>query len=262
MDHPLPHWVEAMTTSYLQSAACAVRGAQEREPDAQVIKREGRHNIWQLTWPDGYQQIGCFTTHDALRTAHLGLEDPRIRGLVTRLPQFVPGQPIPCLRVPGLSQDVHGFWSVWRIAIFSADWNQQRMMPLFLHDDGRVLVPTARRIWDQLLMDSPEVQAYLTGPEAVEIFGHQQGAAEAQGKVIYDELAQMHGRRLAREREKGEYTFAARRRTAERSGLPAVRAHRLTQLAQEERTWREQLSRESEVTPELVPLIIVQVRGA
>jgi superfamily II DNA or RNA helicase len=262
MDHPLPHWAEAMTTSYLRSAECAVQDVEERQVGAQIVRREGRHNVWQLTWPDGYVQVGCFTSHDILRVSHLGLEEPRIRGLATRLPRFAPGQSIPCLRVPGISQDVHGFWSVWRIAIFSADWNQQRMMPLFLHDDGRVLAPTARRIWDQLLMDSPEVQDYLTGPEAVEIFGRQQGAAEAQGKVIYDELVQMHRGRLAREREKGEYAFAARRRTVERSGLSTVRAHRLAQFAQEERVWQEQLNRQAEVTPELVPLIIVQVRGA
>jgi ERCC4-related helicase len=267
IEHPLPHWVERMTTTYLtacsnESAPVVGEEAQRFRANAELLSKNGRHTVWQLTWPDGYKQEGSFTQDAPLTTPHLGLEEPRIRGLATRLPRFVPGQPIPCLRYPGLPEDVNGIWSLWRIALYGLDWHRQRVLPLFLHVDGRVLVPTARRIWDQLLTDSPEVQAYLTGRDAVESFDRQQGAAEAQGKVIYDELVRMHRVRLAREREKGEYAFAARRRMVERIGLSAVRAHRLAQLAQEEQTWREQLSRESEVTPELVPLVIVQVRGA
>src|SRR5262249_29001189 len=160
LDHPLPHWVEVMTTAYLHSAECVVRGAQERKPGAEIIRREGRHNIWQLIWPDGYEQVGCFTTHNALRTSHLGLEDPHIRGLVTSLPRFAPRQPIPSLRLSGLPGDVQGTWSLWQIAISGVDWNRQRIMPLFQHGDGRIFVPTARRVWERLLEDLPEVHEY------------------------------------------------------------------------------------------------------
>jgi superfamily II DNA or RNA helicase len=262
MDHPLPYWVERMTVAYLRSAECEVRSAEGARPSAEVIGQDGGHNVWQLIWPDRFEQIGAFTTHSALRTAHLGPQDPRVRDLVMRLPCFAPGQPIPCLRLPGLPPSVHGFWSLWRIALQTEGWNRQRVMPLFLHDDGRILLPTARRIWDFLLSDTPEGQGYLSGSEALSAFHRQREAAEVQGRLEYDELARLHRAYLTREREKGAYAFESRRRALDRIGLPAVRAHRLALLEQEERAWREQLERHADVMPDLVPLVIVQVRSA
>ena len=64
---------------------------------------------------------------------------------------------------------------------------------------------------------------------------------------------------LDRERDKGEYAFAARRRTIERIGLPQVRDYRLAQLAQEEKAWGEHLELAAEVSPELVPLLVIRL---
>lgn len=259
LDHPLPHWIEAMTTLYLCSTQSEEQDGRGQGPRAEIVREEGRHKIWRLVWRDGYEQVGCFTAPDLPHTLHLGLEEPRVRGLANHLPRFAPGQPVPCLHLSGLPGDVRGIWSLWRIAIYGADWNRQRIMPLFLHDDGRVLVPTARRVWDQLMVDLSPVHASLTGSDAGATFDRQWEAAQTQGKAIYGELLRMHREHLAREREKGEYAFAARRRMVERIGLPAVRAHRLTQLAREERAWRTQLDTRTETSPELVPLIIVKV---
>jgi hypothetical protein len=84
-------------------------------------------------------------------------------------------------------------------------------------------------------------------------------AAEVHGKPHYDMLVQAHQARLTRLCEKGAYAFAARQRTIEKVGLEAVRSHRLAQLTQEERAWREHLARLAEVQPELTPLLIAYV---
>jgi len=86
-------------------------------------------------------------------------------------------------------------------------------------------------------------------------------AAEQQGKTIYDEQVAAHRDRLAREREKAEYAFAARRRVIERIGLPQVRNHRLSLLEQEEERFREQLERRAQILPEMTPLLLVRVEG-
>jgi len=57
------------------------------------------------------------------------------------------------------------------------------------------------------------------------------------------------------------YAFTVRRRAVERIGLAAVRDQRLTQLAAEERSWREALDRKAETSPELAPLLLVRVEG-
>ena len=248
--HPLPHWVERMTVSYLQ---------------AHGGKAERKNGAWDLTWPNGERLTNVvFTSKEAeekLLSRHLTLEDPKVRGLAMRLPPFAPGQPVPVITLPGLAPEIMGFWSLWRISISTADWNRRRIMPLFLADDGRVFAPTARHIWDQLLTTPPTILRHLDIETSHQAFERLLEAAERQGKTIYDELVQAHRERLVREREKGEYAFAARRRAIERIGLPQVRNHRLSLLEQEEERFHEQLERRTRILPEMAPLLLVRVEG-
>ena len=134
-------------------------------------------------------------------------------------------------------------------------------MPIFLHDNDRVLLPTARHIWEQLISDQLHLHHHLVGQDAALAFERLWKAAEIQGKPMYEELIQSHRQRLAQEREKGERTFLARRQAVERIGLSTVRTHRATQLLQEERSWREQLASKARVVPDINPLIIVRIEG-
>lgn len=205
-----------------------------------------------------------FTLRDAEAAPHahhLTLENPRGRGLASRLPRFAHGQPIACVAIPDLPSGVQGFWSLWRIAISATDWARERVMPLFLHDDGRVLLPTAQYVWDQLLSDAGELHGHLDGPGALSTYERLWEVAEAQSKPVYQELVQAHRERVRREREKADYAFAARRRAAERIGLPAVRSYRLSRLGQEERDWLQELDRQCEVIPEMIPLLLVRITG-
>jgi superfamily II DNA or RNA helicase len=250
MAHPLPHWVERMTVSYLQSNG----GSAAR-----------RGTVWDLVWPDGQSDSTVvFTIKDfeeAPAARHLTLDDSRVRGLAMRLPRFAPGQPILRLALSDLPVDLSGYWSLWRIRIHGDERSRWRIMPLFLHDDGRCLTPAARHVWDQLLTLSPDIRGHMMGEAAENAFANSREAAEAQGRPIYDELLRAHHDRLSRERDKDEYAFAARRRAIERIGLSAVRAHRLAQIEEEERHWRDRLQREAQVTPEMAPLIVVHLEG-
>ncbi|HXK89235.1 MAG TPA: helicase-related protein [Thermosynergistes sp.] len=250
LTHPLPHWVERMTVSYLKA-----HGGQA----------ERRSQSWNLTWPDGetYENV-VFTGKEAERfpaARHLTIEEPKVRGLAMRLPRFVPGQPVPIVSIPGLSEEVQGVWSLWRIAIATMEWNRQRIMPLFLADNGMVYMPTARHVWDQLLSASIHVRSVMEASVSQAAFEKLQNAAEEHGKPIYEALVQEHRCRIAREREKADYAFAARRRTVERIGLPQVRNYRLNLLAQEERRFQEQLDQKAHAYPEMVPLLVIRVEG-
>jgi len=246
MAHPLPHWVERMTVSYLRS-------------NGGTAARRG--TVWDLVWPDGQIDSNVvFTIKDieeASTARHLTLGDSRVRELATRVPRFVPGQPILRLSVSDLPADLSGYWSLWRIRIHGDHSNQWRIMPLFLHVDGRCLTPTARHVWDRLLTVSAQIQGHVMGEAAKHAFATTREAAEIQARPIYDELLRVHHDWLSREREKGEYAFATRRRAIERIGLPAVLAHRLEQIEEEERNWRDRLQSQAQITPEMAPLIIV-----
>ena len=250
LTHPLPHWVERMTVSYLRAhGGQAERGGQS----------------WKLTWPDGetYENV-VFTGKEAERVPaarHLTLEEAKVRGLTMRLPRFAPGQPIPIVSIPGLSGEVHGVWSLWRIAISTMEWNRRRILPLFLADNGMVYMQTARHVWDQLLAADIHVRSILDTQASQTAFAGIENAAEEQGKPVYEALVHEHRALIAREREKADYAFAARRKTLQRIGLAQVRNHRMNLLAQEERNLHKQLDQKAHAYPEMVPLLVIRVDG-
>jgi superfamily II DNA or RNA helicase len=250
LGHPLPYWIERMTVNYLRYAG----GSAERT-----------RNGWNLRWPDGTTTpAAVFTLGDAERrpaATHLTLEEPRVRGIATRGTRFVPGQPIPCLELRGIPWEIRGCWSLWTISIRGSAWNRERVLPLFLHDDGRILAPTARHIWELLLEHVPDSIRYLDGRESARVFSTVAAAAEEHGHPLYSELVRFHRTRLEREKENKCHAFEARRRAIERIGLPAVRQHRLNELAKEENAWRSEFGRRADVHPELLPRLLLRVEG-
>jgi len=246
--HPFPHWVERMTISYLQ---------------AHGGKAERKNGIWELTWPDGERLTNIvFSGKEAERNTFshlLTLEDPKVRNLVVHIPIFAQGQPVPVITLPGLAKEIKGFWSLWKISISSEGWNQYRIMPLFIADNGKILGPTARYIWDQLLVTNPVILRHLDIKSSHKAFERLREAAEQQGKTIYDELVQVHQEHLMQEHKKAEYAFTARRKAILRIGLPQVRNYRLRLLEQEEQLFKQQLAHKAQILPEIQPLLILRI---
>ena len=249
LSHPFPYWVEQMTVHYLKAhGGSAVHGA------------EG----WHLTWPDGSAKASVvFQANEAVltpRATHMSFEHERIRGLATQNIRFVPGQPMPVVSYPGLQSTIHGYWSLWRIALGDHDTRLYRICPVFIHDDARSLPVTARHVWDQLITGSITVEKTLFD-DSHAIYKNIYSASLVEGKPIYQELTGENRRRIDRDREKGAFAFEARRRAIARIGLPSVREYRLRQLETEEQAWRESLSHREQVTPDFVPLTIIRVEG-
>jgi hypothetical protein len=189
------------------------------------------------------------------------LEHPRVRALATHIPRFVPGQPVPVVALPGLSGQVSGYWSLWRIALQRVEGQHHRIMPLFVHDDGRVLQPTARRIWDQLLVVECVILSHIKGSDSQALLSGAMEIAETHGLPIYQELLESHNAQLVRKREKAAFAFSMRRQALGRIGLAEVRNHRLTLLAQEEtKKWAE-LTAQAKAIPEMTPLLLIRLEG-
>ena len=124
-----------------------------------------------------------------------------------------------------------------------------------------VYIPTARSIWDRLLGTPTTITGHLAGETSKEMLSKLTNAAEEQGRVTYETLILEHRKHLTQEREKGDYAFAARRKTIERIGLPQVRNFRLSLLGQEERAFQNRIEKRSQVYPEMVPLLVIRVEG-
>lgn len=250
LSHPLPYWVEQMTVNYI------------RANGGQAEKRNG---AWELVWPDGERLAGIMFAKNEAQTRpnveRLTLENPKVRALATHLTPFAPGQPIPVVSVPGLPREIRGYWSLWRISLTTVDWNRHRILPLFLNDDGRTLVPTARYIWDQLLNSPPELRTLMDSQSSKIVYERLRDAVERQGEAMYRELLQEHRKYLEREREKAQYAFDARRRATLRVGLPQVRDHRLRLLHEEERRSWQELQDRARVLPDMTSILLLRVEG-
>ena len=250
-DHPLPNWVERMTVAYLEAAG----GKAERD----LLS-------WNITWPDGALTPGVVFHQrqaDATGAQLLSLEDARVRGLASTLPRAAQGQPVPVLRLPDLPAEVRGIWSLWRVALCAADERQIRVLPVFRHDDGRSLGPTARHLWDRLLGEARiDIAGRLDGTDAEKAYEQSLGLAKKLGQDLFRDLLHQHRRRIERDREKTEFALSRRRGAIGRIGLPAVRQHRLGELERDAAALRAGLAKREHVAPELDAIVFLRIESA
>jgi hypothetical protein len=172
----------------------------------------------------------------------------------------VPGQSIAAVKIAGLPAGLKGYWSLWQVALNTTARRQVRVLPLFLHDDGRSLLPTARLIWDKLMQEDGGVEG-VAESQAVpaEVFEKSQEVAERQGESLFQKLNTQHHERIRQEREKMRYAYQVRRDAQLAIGLAEVRQFRLKRLKDEEQAWEADLLKQERVMPELQPVIMLRV---
>ncbi len=259
--HPLPHWVERMTVGYLNSHG----GAASR-----------KRSWWDLNWPDGQEhRKAVFNAREADRLTDatlLNLENSRVRGLALNLPQIAVGQPLPCVSVSGLPASISGLWGLFEIRLQAGMHQKTQLLRIpmvrrgyvsvFLSEEGKLFLPTARHIWDALQTAEAEVQATLGQDESITAHERLQEAAEQAGQELFDALQQAHLASVAREEERGIVSFASRRKAIDRVGLPEVRQFRLSRCDADESEWRHELQSARQIVPEIRPLLALRVRSA
>lgn len=252
--HQMPFWTERMTLSWLRS----------QEAGGARVSELGRGG-YELTWPRGHTTPPvAFSRREAedAGISQLTIEDPQVRGLTTRIQPFAPGLPVPVVHIPGISDKVQGFWSLWRVALQTTFGREQRVVPIFVTDSGQVLAPSARVVWERLVEQSGvriAIDAAVADEEARQAFECSRAAAEEHGRTVFHELTQKHAERIAQERRKMAVAFASRRRSIERIGLPQVRDFRMEQLQQEETAWRQGVVEREAALPDMTPLLLVAI---
>ena len=256
--HPLPHWVERMTVGYLNSHG----GVASR-----------KRSWWDLNWPDGQEHRKVvFNTREADRLTDatlLNLENSRVRGLALNLPQVAAGQPLPCVSVSGLPASIFGLWGLFEIRLQAGMHQKTQLLRIpmvrrgyvsvFLSEEGKLFLPTARHIWDALQTAEAQVQDTLGQDESITAHKRLQIAAEQAGQELFDALQQAHLASVTREEERGMVAFTSRRKAIERVGLPEVRQYRLARCDAEETEWRHELQSARQIVPEIRPLLMLRI---
>jgi superfamily II DNA or RNA helicase len=251
-DHPAQYWLERAITAGLPARG----GVAEKVGDA-----------WRVKWVDGSESPRvCFDARTAEQNPEMEwitLEDPRARAVISELPRCVAGQPLPIATVTGLPDTVHGVWSLWEINLsasnLSESFTRRRFLPVFVTDDGRTFVPTAKRIWDLLLTENVTLAPKVEVENALACFETSLAAAKVQGERLFAELLEEHRKWLAEERERARYAFEARYQAIGRIGLPAVREHRRKRLEAEHETRLAALADAEACTPDLNAVLMLRV---
>lgn len=260
--HPLPHWVEKMTIGYLYShGGAAIR----------------KRSWWDLSWPDGQEQRKCvFSSREADRLTEatlLNLENSRVRGLALNLPEVAAGQPLPCVNIIELPSTISGLWGLFEIRLQAGKHQKNQSLRIsavrrgyvsvFLNDEGKLFLPTARHIWDVLQSSEPHV-LYTIGPdESKSAYDSLYGTVEQAGQETFETLQQTHIASVAQEEERGMVAFGSRRKAINQVGLPEVRQYRLARCDAEEADWRNELQLARQIVPEIRPLLMMRItKGA
>lgn len=130
---------------------------------------------------------------------------------------------------------------------------------MFVTDDGRTFLPTAKRIWDLLLTEKIAVAPKVEGENAVSWFETSLAAAKVHGERLFAELMEEHRAWLAEERERARYAFDARYQAIGRIGLPAVREHRRKRLEAEHQARLAALADAESCTPDLNAVLMLRI---
>jgi hypothetical protein len=132
---------------------------------------------------------------------------------------------------------------------------------VFLADDGRSFVPTARRIWDLLLTESVTVHRALELATSAEFLTRSRQAAERQGEQLFSGLVGEFQTWVEDEKARAKTAYDARMLAIGRVGLPAVRDHRRARLNREHDRRISSLQAASSYTPDLAPLLVLRLEG-
>ncbi|MDD3288785.1 MAG: helicase-related protein [Alphaproteobacteria bacterium] len=218
-DHPAQFWLERALTAGLPSRGGA------------VSRKEGTLHI---KWADGSESGRvCFDARTAEEKPDLEwvtLEDPRARAVISELPRWVSGQPLPCAYVNGFPNGIEGVWSLWEISLSAPNFSRRRFFPVFVNGDGRAFIPTAKRVWDLLLTEKVECKGATTPVSSSNWYELSFASAKIHGEQLFVSLLEEHRTQLNEERERARYAFESRDQAISRIGLPAVREHRRKRL--------------------------------
>lgn len=251
-DHPAQYWLERAIVNGLPGRG----GSAEKTGDA-----------WRVKWADGSESPRiCFDARTAEQNPDIewiSLEDSRARTVIGELPRCVAGLPLPTTTVTGLPGTVQGVWSLWEISLSASSasdsFSRKRFLPVFVANDGRIFMPTAKRIWDLLLTETVSLTPAVEAERALEWFESSLTAAKTQGESVFSGLLEEHREWLAGERERARYAFEARHQAIGRIGLPAVREHRRKRLEAEHQARMAALADAESCTPDLNAVIMLRI---
>jgi len=195
----------------------------------------------------------------------INVKDPRLieNGQIPNINYIhVPGMPILSLTLASLSLEVRGYWSLWRLTITCQTTSRECIYPIFIHDDGRSLTPTANQLWDAFLRpeNSPQQEGEIRGYATESTYYSLREEATKRGKDLLEELENRLQEDLNKQREKERMRISLRRKSIQDISDAKERKYQTIRLKAEEEKLNQ--NQGEELTIQLQSIIIIHVRGA
>jgi len=243
--HPFPFWVEQMVIGHI----CNMGGKAEKRLDG-----------WTLTWPDGvkYQAV-VFTADESERFPYakfLSIGDKKVQAALDDLNRHSYNLQIDFLRINGLPETVVGIWSLWRFRISTARKIKTRILPLFVHDNGKVFPSTAKAVWDALITNEFSVEK---STQDTNIIDRLFPIAEKTFEGIYHEMMELCSSEHKAACDKKEHMFESKQRAINKIGIENIRESKLKKLIAEKESWRKKMDSTQHLLPELQLISAYQI---
>lgn len=236
---PVNYWLERTIISYIK----AYGGKATRIGDN-----------WKIRYPESErEELITFDRNSENQNAEkITFNNPVVTDAIKNLPELSEDFHVPVVSVDNIPKGLQGVWSLWKVAAKGKDWSKERVIPVFVSDEGKVFLNSAILVWDRLIEGKFKIMDY----ESIEALEHQ---VEKELRRNFENLKAEYLSEREKNIERKREWFEIRRQMAERIGLPQVREHRLKQLNLEMESWETSLN--DEIYPVVKLLLAVKVRN-
>jgi len=243
--HPFPFWVEQMTINSIIKN----NGDVEKSLDG-----------WQITWPDGVEDTSAvFSINDLEKypdSKFLSVAHDKIKKLIEydNLPHIPETIEITCGNLPS---SISGTWSLWTLRVENELYQQFRVLPFFIHDNGKIFMTTAKAVWDSLITGDFSI----IGTSEQLLTESFKRSAEESFQYIYKEMVDDFKSIKISEEEKKEQLFKSKYKAINKVGITNIKEARLKALQCEKNDWKEIMEKSYSIIPELRPMIILKLKA-
>ena len=243
--HPFPFWVEQMTINYVLSN----NGKAQKNLDG-----------WEIVWPDGEKQNSVvFSASDMEKfndSNFLSVSYSKIKRILNNSPYG--NNDYQCvININSLPESISGIWSLWEIEISNKYYSEKKVLPLFIHNNGKIFPSTAKAVWDLIISGDIEIIDLKNNYFDITEFKRN---AENSFKTEYHEMLAEFNFKLDAEKIKKEKMFESKRNAINKVGIGNIRQSRVKSLEHERQNWLQEMEVSSSLIPCLNLLMIVQIK--
>ena len=247
---PLKDWLQKMTEFYL------------KDKNIPFIQAENSLTITQNTTTDS--QSYTFDTQVALNDPSkelLTVQSDLIQKILKESISINKDFSIPVISVCK-EENAEGLFMLWNVIAHNAYDKQNKIIPLFISNNGEYFAPYSNSLWRCLSMGELEVKNLCFENNSEQFYQKMQSIAERYLQSVYEEMEKNLHNKADSLRTDKEKAFAFQIKQIKRLGIETIKTYRLNKYNSEYNDWIGNYDVNKQVIPELECLLMLKVKYA